>query len=72
MGYNVEDSLLWHDFQCENFISSDLIVSFICEGPADVKPKGNFILLKTPTHNLEFKRILKKTITKSFYGHFCT
>lgn len=49
MGYSKDHSLNWEDFQCDDYIVSDLTVGFICEEPSSggTTATGKIILNNT-------------------------
>ena len=32
MGYSTEHNYEWDDFQCDNYVPSNVLVSYLCEG----------------------------------------
>ena len=35
MGYSTEDHFYWNSFACSDYIASDLLVGFLCQGPLE-------------------------------------
>ena len=44
MGYSIDHDLLWEDFICENYTSSNLFVGFLCEEQQTDNTDGTLVV----------------------------